>query len=203
MTQIRIHYACWLDDNWNKVTATENWRIDSSQAGGGAGFDLLPHCLDLILMLVDDSIAAAHLLYQSRVHKYATGQIVDDGALMTVKTHKGILASIHVGYNCPENQPRRRIEVIGTQGWVEAHNTMGQDPGGELIWHVAGKESRETFPSDLASGPFVRQLDVLCRQWFRGDSPQFPVKRDIALAKWLVNCDSEAKMQTSLQFART
>ena len=203
VTQIRIHYACWLDDNWNKVIATENWRIDSSQAGGGAGFDLLPHCLDLMLMLVDDSIAAAHLLYQSRVHEYATGQVVDDGALMNVKTAKGILASLHVGYNCPENQPRRRIEVIGTHGRVEARNTMGQDPGGELIWHVAGKESRETFPSDLAAGPFVRQLDALCRQWFRGDSPQFPVERDIVLAKWLVNCDSEAKMQISLQFTRT
>lgn len=203
VTQIRVHYACWLDDNWNKVTATENWRIDSGQAGGGAGFDLLPHCLDLILMLVNDSIAAAHLLYQSRVHKYAIGQFVEDGALMTVKTAKGVLASLHVGYNCPENQPRRRIEVIGTHGRVEARDTMGQDPGGELIWHVAGSESREMFPDDLAAGPFVRQLDALSRQWIRGDSPQFPIKRDIALAKWLVNCDSEAKMQASLRLEHT
>ena len=202
VTQVRIHYACWLDGNWSKVAATENWRIDFSQAGGGAGFDLLPHCLDLILMLVDDSILTAHLLYQGRVHEYADGQGVDDGALMTVKTVKGILASIHVGYNCPENQPRRRVEIIGTQGRVEAYNTMGQDPGGELIWQVAGKESRETFSNAVDAGPFVRQLDTLSRQWIRGDSPPFPIEHDIVLAECLVHCDHEAKMKTNLQLAR-
>ena len=193
VTQIRIHYACWLDGNWNKAVATENWRIDPDQAGGGAGFDLLPHCLDLILMLANDSIATAHLLYQGRVHKYATSQKVDDGALMVVKTEKGILASMHVGYNCPENQPRRRIEIIGTHGRVEAHNTMGQDPGGELIWQVADQESRESFSTGLEVGPFVRQLDALSRQWIRGDLPQFPVKHDIELAECLIRCDAEAK----------
>ena len=193
VTQIRIHYACWLDGNWNKAIATENWRIDPDQAGGGAGFDLLPHCLDLILMLTNDSIATAHLLYQGRVHKYATNQKVDDGALMIVKTNKGILASMHVGYNCLENQPRRRIEIIGTHGRVEAHNTMGQDPGGELIWQVADQESRESFSTGLEVGPFVRQLDALSRQWIRGDLPQFPIEQDVAMAQCLIRCDAEAK----------
>lgn len=192
-TQLRIHYACWLDGNWNKAAATDNWRIDSNHAGGGAGFDLLPHCLDLICMLTNDSIATAHLLYQGRIHEYATSQKVDDGALMIVKTAKGVLASAHVGYNCPENQPRRRIEIIGTHGRVEAHNTMGQDPGGELIWQVSGQESRETFPTGLEAGPFVRQLDALSRQWIRGDLPQFPIEQDVALAECLIRCDAEAK----------
>ena len=193
VTQIRMHYACWLDANWNKAVATENWRIDSDQAGGGAGFDLLPHCLDLIRMLSNDSIATAHLLYQSQVHDYASIQKVDDGALMIIKTVKGILASLHVGYNCPENQPRRRIEIIGTHGRVEAHNTMGQDPGGELIWQIAGRESRETFPTGLEAGPFVRQLDALSRQWIRGDLPQFPIEQDVVLAALLIRCDTETK----------
>lgn len=199
VTQIRIHYACWLGDNWNKAAATENWRIDSRQAGGGSGFDLLPHCLDLILMLTSDSVATAHLLYQGIVHKYATSQGVDDGAVLTVKTSKGILASMHVGYNCPENQPRRRIEILGTHGRVEAHNTMGQDPGGELIWQIKDQEYRETFPSGPEAGPFVRQLDVLTRQWLREDSPAFPIERDIELAECLINYDNEAKKIAALQ----
>lgn len=207
VTQVRIHYACWLDDDWSKVSATENWRVDPIRAGGGAGFDLLPHCLDLMLMLTNDTVAAAHLLYQGRVHKYSheysAALKVDDGALMTVMTHSGILASMHVGYNCPENQPRRRIEILGTLGRVEAHNTMGQDAGGELVWQIQGNESRETFPTGAAAGPFVRQLDMLSRQWIRGDLPRFPIERDIELARCLIRCDSQAKEIFNLQGLRS
>lgn len=199
VTQVRMHYACWLDDGWSKVSATENWRIDPHRAGGGAGFDLLPHCLDLMLMLTDDAVAAAHLFYQRRIHNYSTVLGVDDGAVMTVMTQKGVLVSMHVGYNCPENQPRRRIEILGTHGRVEAHNTMGQDAGGELVWQIQGHESREIFPDGLAAGPFVRQLDTLSRQWIRGDLPRFPIQRDIDLAECLVRCDSQATDILGLQ----
>ena len=197
VTQIRVHYACWVDDGWNKVSATDNWRIDRSRAGGGAGFDLLPHCLDLISMLVADSILDAHLLYQGRVHDYAIGDQVDDGALMSARTAGGILVSFHVGYNCPEDQPRRRVEIIGTQGRVEALNTMGQDPGGELVWQTATGESRETFPTGAEAGPFVRQLDAVSRLWLRGDVPQFPFEQDLVLAERLIHCDAQARSTDS------
>lgn len=199
VTQIRIHYACWLGDNWNKAFATENWRIDSSQAGGGAGFDLLPHCLDLILMLLDDSVVTSHLLYQSRVHEYATRQSIDDGAVLIVKTLKGTLASMHVGYNCPEDQPRRRIEIMGTLGRVDAYDTMGQDPGGELVWYINGEQTHETFSTSVEAGPFVRQLDAVTREWLRSDNPQFPIERDLLLAQCLIQCDHEAKKKPTFQ----
>lgn len=200
ITQIRIHYACWVDGAWNKVIATDNWRINRSRAGGGAGFDLLPHCLDLISVLVNDSILEAHLLYQGRVHDYAINQAIDDGAVMTVKTKGGILASIHVGYHCPEDQPRRRIEIIGTLGRVEAINTMGQDPGGELVWQVAEGVERESFPTGAEAGPFVRQLDAMSRLWIRGDVPQFSFGRDLMLAERLVACDARARLESILEF---
>lgn len=193
ITQIKIHYACWVDDNWNKVPATENWRIDPLLAGGGAGFDLLPHCLDLILMLVDDSVETCHLIYQNRVHEYAIGRHIDDGAILSFRTNKGILASVHVGYNCPENQPRRRIDVMGTIGCVEAINTMGQDPGGDLNWLIDGKKSHDTFPSTIEAGPFVRQLEAISRQWIKLDPLKYPFERDIFLAECLVASDIQAK----------
>ena len=198
VTQVRVHYACWVDGDWNKVTATDNWRIDPNRAGGGAGFDLLPHGLDLVEMLVADPIVEAQLLYQGRVHEYAKSHIIDDGALMSVRTKGGILASLHVGYNCPEDQPRRRIEIIGTSGRVEAYDTMGQDPGGELIWHTPTGERRERFPAGPEAGPFVRQLDAVSRLWLRGDVPRFPFERDLALAERLVNCDLQARSNFKL-----
>lgn len=193
VTQIRIHYACWVDDQWNKVSATENWRTNFKQAGGGAGFDLLPHCLDLVLMLLTDSVGDAHLMYQHHVHDYSFNQDVDDGALLIIKTTKGTLASMHVGYNCPENQPRRRVEIIGTNGRVEAIDTMGQDPGGELVWLLDGVEKRQSFSQNKEAGPFVRQLDAVTRLWLRGDVNAFPIERDLQMAKLLVRCDINAK----------
>lgn len=193
VTQILIHYACWVDDQWNKVSATENWRTNFTQAGGGAGFDLLPHCLDLVLMLLGDSVDDAHLMYQHHVHDYSFSHDVDDGALMIIKTIKGVLASMHVGYNCPENQPRRRIEIIGTNGRVEAINTMGQDPGGELVWLLDGTEKRESFSHNKEAGPFVRQLDAVTRLWLRSDVAAFPIEHDLQMAKLLVRCDISAK----------
>lgn len=203
VTQIRVHYACWVDGGWNKVSATDNWRIDRSRAGGGAGFDLLPHCLDLVSVLVNDSIADAHLFYQGRVHDYARGEAIDDGALMSAKTASGILVSFHVGYHCPEDQPRRRIEIIGTHGRVEAINTMGQDPGGELIWQMPTGETRETFPEGAEAGPFVRQLDAVSRLWMRGDAPQFPFERDLVLAECLIRCDLQARSNSTLPDLRS
>lgn len=192
VTQIRIHYACWVDDAWKKVPATENWRVDRKKAGGGAGFDLLPHCIDLITFLVNEPVAQACLFYQGKIHQYAIENEVDDGAIMVLKTKNSILASLHVGYNCPEDQPRRRIEIIGTSGRVEALNTMGQDPGGELIWSLAAGEERVVFPAVPEAGPFARQLDAISRLWLRRDSPQFPFMHDLELAALLIRCDSEA-----------
>lgn len=196
VTQIRVQYACWVDSAWTKVAATDNWRIDPIRAGGGAGFDLLPHCLDLISVLVSEPITAANLLYQGRVHDYALSQTIDDGALMVIKTEGSVLASIHVGYNCPEDQPRRRIEVIGTGGRVEAIDTMGQDAGGELIWQTPSGELRETFPTTVEAGPFVRQLDAVSRLWIRGNEPQFPFEQDLTLAELLISCDTQARLNS-------
>lgn len=193
VTQIRVHYACWVDGDWRKAEATENWRIDRRRAGGGAGFDLLPHCLDLVSVLVADSIVEAHLSYQSKVHDYAVTQTIDDGALLTLKTRSSILASIHVGYHCPEDQPRRRLEIMGTRGRVEALDTMGQDPGGELVWLLPTGITREKFPTGAEAGPFVRQLDAVSRMWLRGDVPPFSFQRDLTLAELLIRCDAQAR----------
>ena len=42
------------------------------------------------------------------------------------------MASIHVAYNCPDNFPRRTLELIGTRAMARAIDTMGQTPGGSL-----------------------------------------------------------------------
>ena len=193
VTQMRIHYACWVGDDWGKVPDTDNWRIDRQRAGGGAGFDLLPHCIDLVQTLLNDPIENSRLLYQHRVHPYATrDHQVDDGALVSARTKSGILVSIHVGYNCPENQPRRSIEISGSEGWLEAVNTMGQDPGGRIHVEIKGEAEEIVFPVDPLSGPFLRQLDAVSRIWINGREPLFPFEDDLKAAADLIAQDRQA-----------
>ena len=193
VTQVRVHYACWLPDNWQKVSDTENWRIDRAKAGGGAGFDLLPHCLDLLSHLLRDDITTAHLIYQNQTHRYAIETGIDDGAVLSFATRRGALGSIHVGYNCPEDQPRRQMEIIGTRGRVSACNTMGQDPGGSLSWQIDGEHWTETFPESARHGPFVRQLDRLSRLWLHDAPISFPFRRDLELCRRLIKLDVAAR----------
>ena len=191
ITQMRIHYACWLDDDWGKIPGTDNWRIDRKRAGGGAGFDLLPHCIDLVKVLLNDCVEYDHLIYQHQVHPYAKDRkAVDDGALMTIRTGRGTLVSIHVAYNCPEDQPRRRIEISGTKGYLEANNTMGQDPGGEVRMQIDGRTTTTGFPDHPVYGPFARQLDRVSRIWLLDRKPPFSFLNDIKAAADLIRLDT-------------
>ncbi len=130
VTAVRIVYACWLGPDWTQGRAGENWRIDQAKAGGGALMDLAPHGLDLVDFLLDEPLVTVAALLQNRVHAYA----VDDGATLIGRTRSGVLATLHVAYNCPEALPRRRLEVVGTRGMIAAESTMGQEPGGSLTF---------------------------------------------------------------------
>ena len=154
-TTIRIVYACWVGRDWAGSGGRENWRIDPAKAGGGALIDLAPHGLDLVEFLLGEPILDLHALMQSRVQDYAA----DDGALLIGRTGSGILASLHVAYNCPEGLPRRRLEVIGSTGSLLAENTMGQDPGG-LVTLIDGRtgESRPLAVPDPDVSPFTGQV---------------------------------------------
>ena len=151
VTQARIHYACWLPPEW----ATDNWRIDPTRAGGGALIDLAPHGVDLLEMLLGDKWAELHALTQQKVHPYP----VDDGAVLMGRFRGGALATLHVGYNCPDAYPRRTLELIGTEARALALDTMGQTPGGTLtLTDAAGRCVPVPFDDDRS--PFLVQLEA-------------------------------------------
>ena len=175
ITQARIDYACWLPADWS----ADNWRIDRSKAGGGAIIDLAPHGLDLLEHLLDSQITTLHCFEQRAVQTYA----VDDGGMLTARFASGALASLSVGYNRPETLPRRRLEVIGTEGMLVAENTMGQTPGGTLTFIDATTGAREELAFDLRTGPFYHQLDAFLR--YRNTRNGRDPKEDLRLAKLL------------------
>ena len=154
VTALRIVYACWVGAAWS----ADNWRIDPARAGGGAFFDLAPHGLDLAAMLLGEPLVQAEILGQHRLHDYARGPI-DDGAMVVAATASGVLASLHVAYNCPEFLPRRRLEVVGERGQLTLADTMGQTPGGSLVLHDAAG-AREIAVAGIGRSPFTAQVEA-------------------------------------------
>lgn len=130
ITTVRVHYACWTPPNWVPPNQEEhdNWRVDPQRAGGGAFIDLAPHGLDLTQHLVGEPLVEVACLMQRRVFEYS----VDDGAVLIGRFANDVLLSMNVAYNCPDNFPRRTLEIVGTRAMAIAHNTMGQTPGGTL-----------------------------------------------------------------------
>lgn len=170
VTLARIHYACWLGPEWSPWPglSTDNWRIDPLRAGGGALVDLAPHGIDLLPFLLDDEWSRLMALEQHRIHAYH----VADGASLVGLTAGGVLASIDVSYNCPELLPRRRLEIHGTAGMVEAIDTMGQTAGGRLTFIDAVDGARhpiEVAPEDDRS-PFLAQIEAFGRHVLDGET---------------------------------
>jgi predicted dehydrogenase len=112
ITAVKIHYACWLPADW----CANNWRIDPKIAGGGAFIDLAPHGIDLSQFLLGEPIVEFVCFTQTQVHDYA----VDDGAAAIGKFANGALLSLNVAYNCPDEFPRRTLEIIGTKAMAIA-----------------------------------------------------------------------------------
>ncbi len=175
VTAIRIVYACWLGPDWTTGTG-ENWRVDPVRAGGGAVIDLAPHGLDLIEFLLGEPLVDLSAMLQQRVHDYP----VDDGGVLIGRSDSGVLASLHVAYNCPQGLPRRRLEVLGTRGQLTAQDTMGQDAGGQ-IWHVDGASGEVTGLAvpDIANSPFANQVAAFSAA-VRGAPHEYCADRDLA-----------------------
>ncbi|MFL1461587.1 Gfo/Idh/MocA family protein [Roseococcus sp. DSY-14] len=172
VTAIRIAYACWVPAGW----AADNWRADPCRAGGGALMDLAPHGLDLVDHLLGESLAEVRAFTQNRVQDYA----VDDGALLIGRTPSGVLAQLHVAYNCPEALPRRRLEVLGTRGQLVAERSMGQSPGGRL-WFTDARLGlrREIAVPGAEESPFARQMAAFARHAAGRPDPAFDLERDL------------------------
>jgi len=176
VTTIRIVYACWVGSDWADGRGQDNWRVDPAQAGGGALMDLAPHGLDLVECLLGEPVEEVAALTQSRVQGYD----VDDGALLIGRTGSGVLASLHVAYNCPEALPRRRLEVVGSRGQLVAVDTMGQEPGG-CVTHIDGRTGTATplAVPDADASPFLNQIRAFAGALTSGDRRVFSADRDL------------------------
>lgn len=192
ITHARIHYACWTPGDWFPPTddgTHDNWRIDPRRAGGGAFIDLAPHGLDLTQYLLGDKLEHVECVFQRRVFDYA----VDDGAALVGRFSSGALLSMNVAYNCPDNFPRRTLEIIGTQAMATARDTMGQTPGGSLrITSAAGDDREIEIDPATDISPFERQVASFADALLTNTPFGFPPQRDLHTMRVLEAAQAKA-----------
>lgn len=179
VTQVLIRYACWTPRDWRPGDwAHDNWRIDPRRAGGGAMIDLAPHGLDLTHTLLGEPIVRVACLLQSQVMDYGPGNATDDGATLIGQTASGTLLNLSVAYNCADAFPRRRLEIVGTEGHILAENTMGQMPGGTVTF-TKRDGSVAPVEFDAAASPFTGQVRTFADSLL-GRSPwPFAIEQDL------------------------
>jgi len=190
ITAIRIHYACWLGPTWQAAPdcSNDNWRADPTAAGGGAVMDLALHGLDLAEMLVSEPLEALSIMLQRKVHDYA----VDDGGMLTGRFSGGALLQSHVAYNCPEVLPRRRLEILGTEGMIVATDTMGQTAGGRVALTCGMSASATRIAFDTELSPFAAQARAFAAA-VRGEEHDFSAARDLRLMTLFTNAYADAQ----------
>lgn len=180
ITLARIHYACWTPPTWKPDSddgSHDNWRVDPTRAGGGALIDLAPHGLDLTQMLLGQSLVEVACLLQRRVFDYS----VDDGAALIGRFANDALLTMNVAYNCPDNFPRRTLEIVGTRAMARALQTMGQTPGGtlELIDAQSGETQRVALDEARDVSPFRNGVEAFSRALLDGETFPFAPARDL------------------------
>ena len=180
ITLARVHYACWTPPGWKPDSddgSHDNWRVDPARAGGGALIDLAPHGLDLTQMLLDQPLVEVACLLQRRVFDYA----VDDGATLIGRFQNDALLTMNVAYNCPDNFPRRTLEIVGTRAMARARNTMGQTPGGtlEIIDARSGEIRNVQLDVTRDVSPFRNGVEAFSRALLDGETFPFAPARDL------------------------
>jgi len=170
ISQARIHYACTAPAWWDAA----DWHWDPVRAGGGAVFDLAPHGLDLIGVLLGAELLEVTSLLQR-------ADPVEEGGIVLGRWTGDVLGVVQVSYACPETLPRRTLELVGTGGMARALDTMGQEPGGTLEILDAADGRARPVPFDAGGDPFARQVAAFERA-VRGEQPwPWPVERDLAV----------------------
>ena len=173
ISSVKIHYACWLPGDW----CQNNWRVDERIAGGGAFIDLAPHGIDLAQFLIGEPLTDFACFFQRKIHGYA----VDDGAAAIGKFADETLFSLNVAYNCPDEFPRRSLEIVGTKAMAMATNTMGQTAGGSLVLIEKNGERTEVYIDEADDvSPFRRQIEIFADSLINEKPFPFAPAQDLA-----------------------
>jgi predicted dehydrogenase len=148
-----LNFRCaYLHSGYVDPKRPFSWRLDKSQSGGGALYDLGAHILDLTEHLagpITDVYCTCETFTRGRPRPDGTGMAevqVDDHAVVLGHTHEGALGVVEASRVATGTNDDLRFEIHGTQGalrfnlmnpnWLEAYDNReaGEPIGGNKGW---------------------------------------------------------------------
>lgn len=128
-----------------------NWRLDPAISGGGSLMDMGSHGIDL-LRFFGGEIAEITAFVGNRVYDYP----VEDSAVGLMKFADGGTGFLDASFS--ERQTPRRIEVLGSEGSLYIHDTIGRRPDGRIDAFLNG--TMQAVTTDAAN-IYVGQINEL------------------------------------------
>ena len=89
--------------------ASNAWRFDPAQSGGGLFLDIGSHVLDLL-----DHLLGPFVEYGGSAHRTAAAGEVEDAVAVHFRTDRGVVGS--ASWNFAASTPEERLEIDGTEG---------------------------------------------------------------------------------------
>jgi len=118
----KLQFTCWYPD------IPGAWRQTKAYSGGGAIMDLAVHCMELFTSITGQDFEKCTAYFTTKTFKYE----VEDSAVITFKSEKGILGHIDVNFNVPDNAATGKMEIYGTAGSIVTEGTLSQEEGGKM-----------------------------------------------------------------------
>ncbi len=155
---IKMQFSCWYPE------IDGAWRQNKKLGGGGCIMDLAVHCIELLSSITDDKIEKIKAFYTTKTFSYE----VEDSAVITFKTNKGILGHIDVNFNIPDKCASSKLEIYGTSGCIIAEGTLGQEEKGKLKFISSPQNEYEASQIRITSKPKIyygKGSDIYTKQF--------------------------------------
>ncbi len=118
----KMQFTCWYPD------IPGAWRQKRALSGGGAIMDLAVHCMELFTSITGEDFEKCTAYFTTKTFQYE----VEDSAVITFKSEKGILGHIDVNFNVPDNAATGKMEIYGTAGSIITEGTLAQEEIGKM-----------------------------------------------------------------------
>lgn len=163
VSDVRAQFTCWYPE------IAGAWRQNKELGGGGAIMDLGVHIIDLVEYILDDEIAEVKSFYSTRTFSYE----VEDCAVVAFRTKKGVQGHFDVNFNVSDDASESKLEFYGSEGYVIASGTLGQEEAGTLKYlyapqkDYAAMQTRSTRKPKKFKGKngdlYLKQIDDFVR----------------------------------------
>ena len=183
VTNVRAQFSCWYPE------IAGAWRQNKLLGGGGAIMDLGVHCIELIEYILDDEIAEVKAFYGTKLFSYE----VEDSGVVIFQTKKGILGNIEVNFNIPDKASESKLEIYGSQGYLIARGTLGQEECGDLAHLYSPQGEYEALQSRASDNPtvysaqgeniYLKQIQDFCDNIRGGKLDYFYADRAVQVQK--------------------